>query len=80
MIFRPILLFLIIWFLIWILKKQFSLKDTQRPELKSEDAEDMVACVYCGTHVPKSLAIQSGEQFYCCQEHLTQDNPGSDDS
>ena len=69
MIFRLLLLFLIVWFLFWMLKKQFSNENDEEPQPKLKDAEDMVACSICGTHVPKSLSIQTNQKFYCCQEH-----------
>jgi len=80
MIFRLLLLFLIIWFLFWILKKQFMDKNSANSDTKPEEVEDMVACSYCGTHVPKSLGVQSNEIFYCCQQHAELDNSNNNDS
>lgn len=79
MIFRLLLLFLIIWFLFWILKKQFADKDSPETSAKTEEVEDMIACSYCGTHVPKSLGIQSADKFYCCQDHADIDTSATDD-
>lgn len=75
MIFRLLLLFLIVWFLIWLFRKQFSIKRDSKPSLKNSQTEDMIACEYCGTHVPKSLGIQSNNKFYCNQEHANLDKP-----
>ncbi|MBT4076825.1 MAG: hypothetical protein HOC92_15500 [Gammaproteobacteria bacterium] len=80
MIFRLLLLFLIIWFLFWILKKQFLGNNSDNSKAKPEEVEDMLACSYCGTHVPKSLGFQSVDKFYCCQEHAKLDNPDTKDS
>ena len=55
MIFRLLLLFLVVWFLFWLIRKQLVNKNEEKPQLKSDQAEDMVACDYCGTHVPRSL-------------------------
>jgi len=79
MIFRLLLLFLIIWFLFWIIKKQFIENDTTDSETKPEEVEDMVACSYCGTHVPKSLGVQSNDKFYCKQQHAELDNSNNND-
>ena len=73
MIFRLLLLFLIIWFLFWILKKQFSASSSVKTNDKPEKVEDMIACDYCGTHVPKSLGVQQDDKFYCSQEHADSD-------
>jgi uncharacterized protein len=35
----------------------------------SEPAEDMVRCKYCGVNLPRSEALMSKGQFYCCDEH-----------
>ncbi len=32
-------------------------------------AEDMVRCIYCGVHLPRSEAIMSGGKYYCCEAH-----------
>ncbi len=32
-------------------------------------AEDMVRCVQCGVHLPRSEAIMAGGKFYCCEAH-----------
>ncbi|MBK7001634.1 MAG: hypothetical protein IPH35_17130 [Rhodoferax sp.] len=29
----------------------------------------MLACRFCGVHIPKSEAIHSKEGIYCCQPH-----------
>ncbi len=69
MIFRLLILFLIVWFLFWIIKKQFSVDTEKKPSLKSDQTEDMIACARCGTHVPRSLGVESDGQFYCSREH-----------
>jgi uncharacterized protein len=32
-------------------------------------AEDMVRCVHCGVHLPKSESILAGGNFFCSTEH-----------
>lgn len=32
-------------------------------------AEDMVRCVECGVHLPRSEAIMAGRKFYCSHAH-----------
>ena len=78
MIFRLLLLFLIIWFLLWILKKQFSDNNSPKMSTKHEEVEDMIACSYCGTHVPKSLGVELAGKFYCSQQHADSDKQDID--
>ena len=40
-----------------------------RPEPPPAHAEDMVRCVHCGVHLPRSESIMSGGKFYCSEEH-----------
>jgi len=32
-------------------------------------AETMVACAYCGVHVPRGEAVVAAGRCYCCDEH-----------
>ncbi len=32
-------------------------------------AEEMVRCVHCGVHLPKSESILAGGNFYCSDAH-----------
>ncbi len=40
-----------------------------RAEPPQAHAEDMVRCVHCGVHLPRSESIMSGGKFYCSEEH-----------
>lgn len=35
----------------------------------TKQAEDMVRCKVCGVNLPRSEALLSKGQFYCCDEH-----------
>ncbi len=70
MIFRILLLFLVIWGLFWILRKQFSDQPSRKTEQAAEDAEDMLICETCGVHTPRSLTVQVDGKVYCCHEHI----------
>ncbi len=39
------------------------------PARDSAAAEDMVRCVHCGVHLPKSESILSGGNIFCSTEH-----------
>ncbi|HMC13389.1 MAG TPA: PP0621 family protein [Gallionellaceae bacterium] len=34
-----------------------------------ERAEDMVRCIYCGVHLPKSESVIADGKYYCSNEH-----------
>lgn len=42
---------------------------TAPPRERPPAAEDMVRCVQCGVHLPRSEAIMAGGKFYCCEAH-----------
>jgi uncharacterized protein len=51
----------------WLLKSY----RTQLPkdEEPSEKTEDMVRCVHCGVHLPKTESILAGNEYYCSEAH-----------
>jgi uncharacterized protein len=40
------------------------------PAAAAKHGEDMVRCLICGVHLPKSEAVTSRGQIYCSKEHL----------
>lgn len=42
-------------------------------------AEDMVRCIYCGVHLPKSESILAGGKYYCCEAHRLAHQPPPQD-
>jgi uncharacterized protein len=56
------------WLIITIIKRyQRSVSDTANP--KPPDVEEMIRCVKCGIHLPKSDGIIVDQQYYCCEAH-----------
>jgi uncharacterized protein len=55
---------------------QFRREEAEEERLAAEKkrAETMVACDYCGVHLPESSAVKEetreGTHYYCDQEHL----------
>jgi uncharacterized protein len=48
------------------------LRSYRRPAAKpdtSAPVEEMVRCVQCGVHLPKSESILAGGNFYCSDAH-----------
>jgi len=37
--------------------------------------ETMVRCAHCGVHLPRSEALLSNGQFWCCEEHARLGTP-----
>ena len=55
-----------------VLKSYF--RNLQRPTRPPQaqqpgQAESMVRCVVCGVNTPRSEAIFSGGEYFCCDEH-----------
>ena len=66
------LLFLLVALVaIWLIirfywKTANKIEKQQQPRIKTDS---VVACDYCGLHIPEKEAIRSGDHFYCSQEH-----------
>ena len=64
---RIILLFLVVITIFWLVKRLFFKPSDKTPKIDS--GEVLVQCAHCKTHVPKSSAIQSEQNYFCCQDH-----------
>ena len=67
MLLKLVLLLAGIW-LIYVIFRGYG-KSLQKPSPAPVTEEDMVRCVHCGVHQPKSESILSGGKFYCSPEH-----------
>lgn len=50
----------------------FLLRSYRKPTPKSDtsqSSEEMVRCVECGVHLPKSESILAGGEFFCSEAH-----------
>ena len=56
---------LVLWFK--YMTRKNSRGDGAKPT--ERQAEDMVRCRVCGVNLPRSEAILSKGQYYCCDEH-----------
>jgi len=66
-----------------LLKSYRSRISEEKPSARAEPpvhAEDMVRCVHCGVHLPRSESIMAGGKFFCCEDHRRahQQSTGSD--
>jgi len=53
---------------LWAIVRLFGKTAASRPPRPA--VEDMVRCVHCGVHVPRSEGYSSGGEFFCSEEHL----------
>jgi uncharacterized protein len=65
-----LILLLIGLVIVYVIVKAFKNK-LDRPRGRSAPAkhEDMVRCVQCGVHLPRSESVMSGNLFYCSADH-----------
>lgn len=71
MILRLILILLVLWGAYKIIKLVRNMN--RKPVENKTRTGLMVACDYCGTHVPGENAIRTASGVYCSTEHLEQD-------
>jgi len=79
MMLGKLVFFLIIAALVyWLIKARSSEEAENIDEKIEEDAEnnaspkaleEMVRCVHCGVHLPRSESVTSQGDFFCCNEH-----------
>ncbi len=63
---RLIFLVVAIALVYWLLRRFRVSQDETRDAAQSED---MVSCRHCGLNLPKSEAISSDGDYYCCEAH-----------
>ncbi len=71
---KLLLLAVIIW-LVYALLKKYSRsvdKDEQTGSVVPPPPENMVRCARCGVHLPRSEAILSRDETFCCEAHRSE--------
>lgn len=53
----------------WVRLQQSRPQDGAARPPAAPAAEPMVRCAQCGVHLPRSEAITTAGQLYCCEEH-----------
>jgi uncharacterized protein len=53
----------------FIIKSHLKKVERSRHDRAPKGEEDMVRCVQCGVHLPRSESVMSGELFYCSPDH-----------
>jgi len=65
---------LIVLFFFWVIRayrRTIKKRQEELHHMQSQpiEGEDMVRCVYCGVHLPKSESLTSEEKIFCSEEH-----------
>ncbi len=63
---RLIFLFAVVAVVYWLLRSYLRQPPKQA---MPESSEEMVRCVQCGVHLPKSESILAGGDYFCCDAH-----------
>ena len=66
---RYLFLGLVIWAAVLILRLLLQRRHLKQAPPRAAKSVDSVQCGYCGLHLPRSEAIQQGEDFFCNREH-----------
>ena len=65
---KYLVLILVIVAAYFIIKSHLRKIDRSRHDRTTQD-EDMVRCVHCGVHLPRSESVMSGDLYYCTPDH-----------
>lgn len=66
-----ILLLIVILFVVVMVYRAYKRVQSrpESPPAPTDQVETMVRCAHCGVNLPRSEAILSQGDFYCCPEH-----------
>lgn len=75
LIIRLIILVLVVWagLKIWRLFNQRK-QPLDQQQISKQQADVIVPCSECGTHLPQASALQEGAKYFCCRAHLVEFN------
>jgi uncharacterized protein len=62
-----LVLVIVVWAVVKSYVKSSRARDSQPRVTKPED---MVRCLHCGVHLPRSESLTSGGNFFCSEDHL----------
>jgi len=65
---RLLIIFAAIWLVVQLVRRALSGSGQSRRVSRSTPPR-MLACSYCGVHVPEDQAIVRSGKTYCCKEH-----------
>ena len=68
LLFFSLIAVLVFWALRSYVRGVKKRQEAQKPPL-SVEGEDMVRCVHCGVHLPRSESVLAGGEIFCSEEH-----------
>jgi len=72
-VFRTAILIITVALLVMFINSWLKLRaqkpPAKKPKPKNIKNESMVRCDYCGTHVPKSRAVEADGHTFCSRKH-----------
>jgi uncharacterized protein len=68
---RYLFIALAIWGVFLIIRHLLRQNRLKKEDPKTTKSVDSVQCGYCGLHLPRNEAIQSGNDYFCSREHQT---------
>ena len=71
---RLILILIIVGLLVLAVNKLLDLRKSELPQIQPVKT---TKCAHCSVYIEKNLAIQQGEEFFCCHEHLNANEQNS---
>lgn len=66
---KYLVLFGIIFAVIWWLKLSRQSTSATSSKSPSQQAQNMVACMQCGVHLPENEAVTTAAGIYCSESH-----------
>lgn len=76
LIIRLLILLLVVWvglkLVRFVKQRQGELPNARQGSAGSSqlEADIIVPCNECGTHLPQASALQEGKRYFCCRAHL----------
>ena len=64
-----LLLFGLLGLLVYLILRASGRKRRGSEAAPTPATERMVACAQCGLNLPETESLQSGERYYCCEQH-----------
>lgn len=86
LIIRLLVIILFVWvgfkLVRFVKQRQGEVESSANHAAKSSqlEADVIVPCNECGTHLPQASALKEGERYFCCRAHLVEFQQASKES
>lgn len=61
---------LVLVIVVWVVIKNYLKSRAREGQPRVATPEDMVRCVHCGVHLPRSESLSREGNFFCSEDHL----------